>query len=238
LINIPFTTICGCNFFGKWNWKKVQHLLLAGKNEEAQALMEKHFIAKGAGSGNGSGANDKYGCYQSLGDLYINWQDSAESTAHYSRRLDVEHADAIVKFLRGDKLVKEEVFSDFVHDIIWIKLTSSKKGGINVSLSLSRKENAVSRTEANRWIMSGQLPSGKDKGMQFATVLEAVLPDGKVLPDGNTLVIKDALLSLVKRKCSQMMRLPLQKHPNWLLPAGKPCFKEVMEAPVGARRGK
>lgn len=170
----------------------IQHLLLAGKNEEAQALMEKHFIAKGAGSGNGSGANDKYGCYQSLGDLYIKWQDSAENTAHYSRRLDVEHADAIVKFLRGDKLVKEEVFSDFVHDIIWIKLTSSKKGGINVSLSLSRKENAVSRTEGNRLIMSGQLPSGKDKGMQFATVLEAVLQDGKVLPDGNTLVIKDA----------------------------------------------
>src|SRR3546814_13128599 len=48
--------------------RPIQDLLLAGKNEQAQALLQKHFVAEGVGSGFGSGADDKYGCYQTLGD--------------------------------------------------------------------------------------------------------------------------------------------------------------------------
>jgi alpha-L-fucosidase 2 len=40
--------------------------------------------------------------------------------------------------------------------------------------------------------MSGQLPSGKDKGMQFATLLQPILKDGKLKTAGNELVIENA----------------------------------------------
>ena len=43
--------------------KNIQKLLLEGKNLEAQALLQKHFIAKGEGSCKGNGANCSYGCY-------------------------------------------------------------------------------------------------------------------------------------------------------------------------------
>ena len=43
--------------------KDIQKLLLEGKNLEAQALLQKHFVAKGKGSCHGQGANCSYGCY-------------------------------------------------------------------------------------------------------------------------------------------------------------------------------
>jgi alpha-L-fucosidase 2 len=57
---------------------------------------------------------------------------------------------------------------------------------------LYRKENAVVVTRDNQIIMSGQLPSGKDKGMQFATILQPILKDGKIKAAGNTLEIENA----------------------------------------------
>lgn len=43
--------------------KPIQDSPLAGNNKAAQELLQKHFVAKGRGSGFGNGANDKYGCY-------------------------------------------------------------------------------------------------------------------------------------------------------------------------------
>ncbi len=172
--------------------KPIQDLLLAGKNKEAQDLLQKHFVAKGRGSGYGNGANDKYGCYQTLGDVFIEWKDSTATVSNYSRELDIEKAKAFTSFTRGGRQIREELFVDFVNDIIWIKLSSSLKAGINARISLYRKENAVVKTLSNTIIMEGQLPSGSDKGMRFATLLEPVLKDGKVFEQDNALIIENA----------------------------------------------
>ena len=172
--------------------KPIQDLLLAGRNREAQELLQKHFVAKGRGSGYGRGANDKYGCYQTLGDVFIEWKDSAVAVSNYKRELDIENAKAFTSFTRNNNEVKEELFVDFVNDIIWLKLSSSKKAGINARISLYRKENSNVITAGNKLIMSGQLPSGSDKGMRFATILEPVLKDGKISNSGNALMIENA----------------------------------------------
>lgn len=172
--------------------KPIQDLLLAGKNKEAQTLLQKHFIAKGDGSGYGQGANSKYGCYQTLGDLFINWKDSAAVVSNYSRVLDIENAKAITKFSRNGNQFTEELFVDFVNDITWIRLSSSVRGGVNVRLSLYRKENATVTTEGSKMIMKGQLPFEKKKGMQFASIVQPFVKDGKINTDGNELVIENA----------------------------------------------
>ena len=172
--------------------KPIQDFLLAGKNKEAQDLLQKHFVAKGRGSGHGNGANDKFGCYQTMGDLFISWKDSAMPVSNYQRYLDIENAKAITSFTRKDNQIKEELFVDFVNDITWIKLSSSKKGGINISLSLYRKENATISVKGNELIMEGQLPSGTDKGMQFATIVQPIIKDGKIKTAGNNIQIENA----------------------------------------------
>src|ERR1051325_5122759 len=46
---------------------EIQKLLKQGDNAEAQKLVLAHFTCRGPGSGQGSGANVPYGCYQVLG---------------------------------------------------------------------------------------------------------------------------------------------------------------------------
>jgi alpha-L-fucosidase 2 len=55
------------------NLPEIRRLLLAGKNVEAEELVNQTFTCRGAGSGHGSGSNVPFGCYQALGDLNIAW---------------------------------------------------------------------------------------------------------------------------------------------------------------------
>lgn len=172
--------------------KPIRDLLLQGKNREAQALLQKHFVAKGVGSGYGQGANVKYGSYQTLGDLFIKWNDTSEPVSDYHRFLNLENAKAVTSFTRNGIQYSEELFADFVNDLLWVRLKSNTKEKINVRIELSRNENAVVSPKGIQLVMKGQLPSGKDKGMQFAAILSPQIKDGKVYVDGNELVVENA----------------------------------------------
>lgn len=178
--------------------RPIQDYLLAGNNKAAQDLLQKYFISKGKGSGHGAGANDKYGCYQTMGDLFISWKDSAAVVTNYKRWLDVEQAKAITQFTRNGVTYTEECFVDFVNDITWVKLSSSKKQALNLVLSLYRKEHASIKTKKNTIGMMGQLPSGNDKGMQFATIVQPVLKDGTIKQEGSDLVIENSTECWIK----------------------------------------
>ena len=115
--------------------KPIQSLLLQEKNKEAQSLLMKHFISKGAGSGSGAGANVKYGCYQTMGDFFIDWKMNG-TTENYSRILDIENATAITSFTKNGVNIKEEIFTDYVNDVIWIKMSSDKNAALNFDISL------------------------------------------------------------------------------------------------------
>jgi alpha-L-fucosidase 2 len=178
--------------------KPIQDHLLAGNNKAAQSLLQKHFISKGKGSGGGSGASDKYGSYQTMGDLFISWKDTAAAVTNYNRWLDIEQAKAITQFTRNGIIFTEECFVDFVNDITWVKLSSSKKQSLKVVLSLYRKENATFKTKKNTLGMVGQLPSASDKGLQFATFAQPVVKDGTIKQEGNDLVIENATECWIK----------------------------------------
>ena len=64
----------------------IRTLLLKGDNISAQHILQAHFICAGAGSGRGQGAHDKYGSYQTLGDLWIHWSDTSGEVTAYDRR--------------------------------------------------------------------------------------------------------------------------------------------------------
>jgi len=53
------------------NLPKIRELLLAGKNDEAEALVNESFTCLGGGSR--GGARGPWGCYQELGNLTIEW---------------------------------------------------------------------------------------------------------------------------------------------------------------------
>ncbi|MBK7098950.1 MAG: glycoside hydrolase family 95 protein [Sphingobacteriales bacterium] len=173
--------------------KPIQDLLLEGNNKGAQDLLMKHFVAKGRGSGFGAGANDKYGCYQTMGDLFIEWNQPAQTISDYKRILNIENATSSFSYNRDGNMITEEVFTDFINDVIWIKLRSTKKKGLELKLSLYRKENLL-KNEAfkGQIVMYGQLPSGKDKGVKYATVLKPIACDGSIISSESSLRVSNA----------------------------------------------
>ncbi|MFH0760265.1 MAG: glycoside hydrolase family 95 protein, partial [Bacteroidota bacterium] len=72
----------------------IRNLLFAGKYKEAHELAEKTQICRGAGSGHGDGANVPFGCFQTLGDLWLDFG-TGDTYQDYHRELDM--SDGIVR---------------------------------------------------------------------------------------------------------------------------------------------
>ncbi|MDR1340218.1 MAG: glycoside hydrolase family 95 protein [Prevotellaceae bacterium] len=171
--------------------KEIQDLLLAKKNSEAQSLMQKTFVCKGPGSGNGRGAEGEYGCYQMFSDLNIEWDDKSEYT-NYERVLDIEDAVACVSWSRNGVDYQMKAITDFDRDRIHIKIKSSKPGAINLKTSFNRKENAKSYIKDRRLILEGQLPFAEKKGMKFAALADIILKGGELADENSVLKVNNA----------------------------------------------
>lgn len=159
---------------------RIRQLLLEGKNVEAQEILQAHFICKGPGSGSGNGANVKFGCYQTLGDLYINWADGSMPVQNYKRVLRIDSAYNKTSWTRNGIDYTQEVIVSAQSQVIAIKLTSSKPGGLSFSTRLFRKERAAyTMKEDGQMFMQGILNSGGEEGIHYAGVLRILPTEGK-----------------------------------------------------------
>jgi alpha-L-fucosidase 2 len=169
---------------------EIRRLLAEGKNDEAQALVDKNFICKGIGSG-----GVPFGCYQMLGDLQIkfNYADAKAGVSNYKRELSLENAVASASFQRGGVIYKREYFTSFGSDVSIIRLTTDHSGQLNFSVSLSRPERATITGKYDELEMTGQLASGTDAdGMKYLTRVKTVINDGELSNDGHQITIKNA----------------------------------------------
>lgn len=172
---------------------KIRQLILEGKNDEAQDLVNKDFVCKGPGSG---GA--QWGKYQTLGALELefnyNGVNSKEpETKAYHRELSLEHAIASSSFNVNGVNYKREYFTSFDDDVSVIRITADQPGQLNCKIMLSRPEKFAVKTKGNELQMSGQLDNGTDgKGMQYLTRVNAKLKGGTLKAENNSLVVKDA----------------------------------------------
>jgi alpha-L-fucosidase 2 len=170
---------------------QIRELLLNGKNDEAQALIDKNFICKGEGSG---GTN--YGCFQILGNLELQFNNPGTNDVKYSnyrRQLSLNDAVASCTYNVNGTIFKREYFSSFSDDINIIRITASKPGQINCTISLNRPERFISKTEDKELQMYGQLDNGiNGKGMQYLIRVVPKLQDGKLNLNQQTLVVENA----------------------------------------------
>ena len=119
---------------------QIRQLLLEGRNAEAQNILQRHFICKGKGSGSGLGADVKYGCYQTLGDLFINWADGHLPAQNYQRILRLDRAFTTTAWQRKGITYTEEVMVSAPSQVIAVRLKASKPGSLSFSARLYRKE--------------------------------------------------------------------------------------------------
>lgn len=169
---------------------EIQRLLQQEKNKEAQAILQQYFTCAGEGSGNGSGANVKFGCYQTLGDLFINWQDTAGAVTNYERVLQLDKAIATTTWKRGAVRYTEEVLVSAPQQVVLVRLRADKPHAVSFDLQLYRKEAASVAVSPNALTMQGHLNGGNgDTGILFAAY-------ARVLCQGGKTVVRDSVLQI------------------------------------------
>ena len=145
---------------------EIQRLLKEGRNDEAQNLMYETFVCGGKGSGHGQGATVPFGCYQTLGNMTIEYQyPNADSVTNYKRELCLNDAIHKVTFERGGQHYEHEAFVSREDDVAVIRLS----GAASCSIDLSRPEKAEVFKDAEGVVMCGQLDSHVEgvEGMKY-----------------------------------------------------------------------
>ena len=179
---------------------EIQRLLKEGRNDEAQNLMYETFVCGGEGSGHGQGANVPFGCYQTLGNMTIEYQyPDDDSVTNYKRTLCLNDAIHKVSFDKGGYHYEREAFISRNDDVAVIKLkvpepvegpTQNNKpntDGVSTgsttcfsfSINLSRPEKAEVFADTDGLVMRGQLDSNVEdvEGMRYYTKTQSVTED-------------------------------------------------------------
>ena len=182
-----------------WSLPDIRRLLFEGKNDEAQDLVYRTFVCGGKGSGQGNGANCPYGCYQTLGNLVLQYMydNKADKVSAYRRELHLDEAVATTSFRRSGINYRREAFTSFSGDLGVIHLTADADRALNFNIGMNRPEHYAVSVDGEDLVMSGRLPDGVDtvemKGIEYAARVRVVLPKGGKMTAGDTtLTVSDA----------------------------------------------
>ena len=176
---------------------EIQRLLLEGKNYEAQDLVYRTFTCSNNGSNWGNGATANFGCFQTLGNINIDYIYNADSEIKdrsYNRKLDLVNAVATTEFTMGETNFRREYFVTRDSDVAVIHLDADKSEMISVDINLNRQERVDYLTEDESIVMFGQLNDGNngDEGMKYHSRLTVRNDGGEVQYKDNKIIVRNA----------------------------------------------
>lgn len=172
--------------------EEIRRLLLAGKYKEAEKLAEHTQVCQGSGSTHGSAADSPFGCFQTLGDLYIDFTDKSEYT-DYHRELDLEQALVNVSYNVNGNKIERTCFASYPDNVIVMKIKSSQKGKLNFTVRMDRPERYEVIEDQDQLLMRGSMNNGYGgDGMKYWARLDASLKGGEKQVDDKQLIIQNA----------------------------------------------
>lgn len=173
---------------------EIRKRLLEGKNIEAQALLQQYFVCKNKGSGGGVGSRTPFGCYQTLGDLTIDWADTISPIKDYKRVLRLDNAVCTTEWTCKGVHFTQQVFVSAPSQVIVIRLSANQKGKLNFTAAVSRKERCeIKPISPDVTELSGRLANGSDKeGIMYASTMKVTAKSGKTSVDTGAVKVSDA----------------------------------------------
>ncbi len=171
---------------------KIRQLLFEGKFKEATELTNKTQICKGAGSGNGNGATVPFGCFQTLGDL---WIDNGKKAAfeNYQRELDLEDAVVRIHYAQNGVNFQREIFTSYPDQVMVARFTADKPGQVSFTCKMTRPECFKTYKDNSQLVMSGSLSDGKGgNGLQYMARLMAVSKKGTISYSDSSMNVENA----------------------------------------------
>lgn len=170
----------------------IRQLLYDGKYKEASELTQKTQVCKGVGSGYGTGAEDPYGSFQTLGDLRIDFGTNGSFT-DYHRELDLATAISKVGYTLNGVRFERELFASHPDKVMVMRLTADQPGKISFRATMDRPERYQTSAQDNQLMMSGRLGDGKGgEKLAYITRLRAVNQGGEVIYADSTLTVNKA----------------------------------------------
>ena len=145
---------------------EIHRLLVAGKNGEAQQLVERDMNGK---------FNQNY---QPLGDLTIEFPLTGEVT-NYRRELDLAQAVARVQFNhQGVQYTREVLASDPAQAIV-VRLASDQPGRVSFTASLGCQLHHATKAGKDFLRLTGRCPAHADPHYSGSTIVWDDAPDGQ-----------------------------------------------------------
>jgi len=202
---------------------EIRSLLFAGKYAEAQRLANAKLICGGDGSGHGRGAKVAFGSYQSLGDLWLEFDGLDDKPAEYRRQLDLDVATCTTRFQSGGVTFTREVFASAPQQVLVIRITASQPGKLTFSIALDRDEKTDASIAPKRaagfqpqWQAKPQgdrslVLSGRtvpDHGVRFAAVLDVAADGGRVRTAAGCIRVEGATAATLRLAAATDYRQP------------------------------
>lgn len=173
---------------------EIRNLLFTAKYEEARSLANSNFVSQ-----------ISHGMpYETVGSLKLHFLNH-ENYTDYHRSLDLEKAVNTTSYAVGDVDFKQEVITSFADQVVVIRLSASKKGQINFSVTMERPEPAKVTVSSEGNAVLKMIGFGSDhvskrikngtpiKGqVEFQSRLKIVPEGGKVISNDSVLTVTNA----------------------------------------------
>jgi len=138
-----------------------------------------------------------YGSYETLGDLRIDFHQTA-AFSNYRRELDLETAIATVTYIQNGIRFKREAFISYPDRVLVMRITADKANAISFSATLDRPEKFNTTAEKDNLLMQGTVSNGKGgSGMHYATRLRIVNSGGTVKYQRDSVTVENATTALI-----------------------------------------
>lgn len=155
------------NPYAKQELHNIRRLLKEDKIEEAQDLARYSL----------SGTPEYQRTYQTLGDLYINFQGLSDVVSDYERSLCLDEAVATTTYTIGGYQYKREVLASYPQDVIAIHMSSDNPEGFSFDARLIRDRFCeTSGSNGNKVFVAGT--NGGENGISFHSMMVADAVNG------------------------------------------------------------
>lgn len=195
------------------NLQRIRQLLFEGRYREATELTNRTQVCTGAGSGSGNGKDVPYGSFQTLGDLWIDFDCKDEYTDYY-RDLDLETAVATVSYTQDGVRYRREIFVSRPDQVMVVRMTADRRGALSFTCRMTRPERFTTSCEDGQLVMSGALNDGHGgSNLRYMARLKAVARGGETSCTDDALRVSgaDEVILLLAASTDYRLDYPLYK---------------------------
>ncbi|MDH6313378.1 alpha-L-fucosidase 2 [Parabacteroides sp. PFB2-10] len=167
---------------------KVRELIFAGKNVEAEKMINKEFKTPQNGMP-----------YQTIGSLMLSF-DGHDGYTDYYRDLDLQNAVATVRYKVGEVTYTREIFTSFTDQVILVRLTADKEGALSFSAGYKTplKEHAVTKKDG-KLILTGHGQEHEEipGAIRLETQTSIKTEGGKVTVEADKITVANATVATI-----------------------------------------